>query len=349
MDNRYNILRDSVDLSSITQLCKTISIVGSHIADMPLLPTIKESQLRKFRPVSRRISSYQEFEIPKKSGGVRKILAPTGELKKIMKALSFILNTIYTPTDAAMGFVFSRSVKTNASHHLNANYVLNIDLSDFFPSISVLKVEHSLIKEGVSPFVASLIATICCYPVKEGTRYVQSLPQGAPTSPVLSNICCRSMDNQLSGLANRFHLHFTRYADDITFSSNHNVYQEDGEFWQELKRIISENHFTLNEKKTRLMKHGARQEVTGVTVGDKTNVSRTYVKNLRAMIHQLQSEKVTEEKLNIIRGKLNYMRMIKGPEDSTYSALAIKFNMAIKGRVPKKKKKRRRTKQLITK
>ena len=338
MDIRADILRESIDITSIPQLCKSISLVGSHVADMPLIPTLEESQLRKYRYVYRRLSAYQEFEIPKKSGGTRKILAPTGELKKIMKALSYILNTIYVPTESAMGFVCKRSVKDNASRHLHANYVLNIDLSNFFPSISTSQVDRSLRKEGVDPMVASLIATICCYPTKTEFGYIQSLPQGAPTSPILSNICCRSLDKQLDGLAKRFHLTFTRYADDITFSSNHNVYQEDGEFWKELKRIIAEHHFALNDKKTRLMKCGAKQEVTGVTVGDKVNVSRKYIKNLRAMIHQLKSERVNKEKLNIIRGKLNYLRMIKGADDPTYKTLCIKFNLAIKGRVPKKRK-----------
>ena len=336
------LMKENVDLSSLSGLCKSISFAGSYIGTMPLVPTIDEYKLKKYRAISVRLAAYKEFEIPKKNGETRKILAPSGELKQLMSVLNFILNAIYTPTDSAMGFVCERSVLTNANHHLNQNYVLNLDLSDFFPSISSHKVESSLVAEGVSPLVASLISTICTFPRREEDHYVQTLPQGAPTSPVLSNICCRSLDKQLTGLADRFHLNYTRYADDITFSSNHNVYQADGEFWQELKRIIAAHNFILNEKKTRLQKRGSRQEVTGVTVGVKANVSRTYIKNLRAMIHNLASIPLTNHFLNVVRGKLNYLRMIKGADDSTYRTLCIKFNAAIKGRVPKKRKKRRK-------
>ncbi len=341
------IMKENVDLSSLSGLCKSISFAGSYIGVMPLVPTIDEYKLKKYRALSARLSAYKEFEIPKKSGGTRKILAPSGELKQLMSVLNFILNAIYTPTDSAMGFVCERSVLTNANHHLNQNYVLNLDLSDFFPSISSQKVERALVAEGASPLVASLISTICTFPRMEGDHCVQTLPQGAPTSPVLSNICCRSLDKHLTGLANRFHLNYTRYADDITFSSNHNVYQADGEFWLELKRIIDAHHFVLNEKKTRLQKRGARQEVTGVTVGVKANVSRIYVKNLRATIHNLANIPLTNHLLNVACGKLNYLRMIKGAEDPTYRSLCVKFNLAIKGRVPVKKKKKSKRKSKL--
>ena len=137
----------------------------------------------------------------------------------------------------------------------------------------------------------------------------------------------------VSGLSRRFHLAYTRYADDITFSSNHNVYQPDGVFMQELHRIIDECHFTINPKKTRLQKRGTRQEVTGLTVCSKPNVSRKYIKSLRAQIHKIKhTEAPTVHEINVARGKLNYLRMVKGATDPTYLAYLKHLNIAVKGK-----------------
>jgi hypothetical protein len=142
-----------------------------------------------------------------------------------------------------------------------------------------------------------------------------------------------TLDQRLAGLAKRFHLTYTRYADDITFSSQHNVYQVDGEFMKELRKIVEECRFSINPKKTRLLKQGERQEVTGLTVSEKPNVSRRYVKNLRAMIHRIhQQEQPTTHDVNVVRGKLNFLRMVKGKEDATYVAMVKKLNRSVKGK-----------------
>ena len=172
------------------------------------------------------------------------------------------------------------------------------------------------------------------------------LPQGAPTSPLLTNAICDTLDRRLHGLAKRFGLHYSRYADDITFSSMHNVYQSESEFRKELKRIISEQHFTINEKKTRLNHCSGRQEVTGLTVGAKINVARKYVKDVRAILHiwekygmnaayatfypRYKSEKCQlhrgETNLeNVISGKLCYLKMVKGENDPVYTKLQAQF------------------------
>ncbi len=232
-----------------------------------------------------------------------------------------------------MAFVRGRSIVENASQHIGQNYVLNLDLSDFFTSITANMVEHNLVKLGIAPLVARDIASICTYPMVNDHHVVNVVPQGAPTSPVISNICAMTLDNRLSGLARRFHLIYTRYADDITFSSNHNVYQKDGAFMEELNRIIAECHFTINPKKTRLQKRGSRQEVTGLTVGQKTNVSRKYIKNLRALIHKIRyQESPTMHDIHVVRGKLNFLRMVKGTDNPTYIAYVKKLNMAVKGK-----------------
>lgn len=173
------------------------------------------------------------------------------------------------------------------------------------------------------------------------------LPQGAPTSPVFSNVVCQKLDRRLTGLAKRFNLKYTRYADDITFSSMHNVYNDEGVFIIELKRIIEDQGFHINESKTRLQKRGYRQEVTGLVVNDKINVRKNYVKQLRMWLYywekygyekaeQIFKKDYTREKehvkntgaklYNVIDGKLEFLKMIKGIEDSTFIGLSERFN-----------------------
>ena len=339
----YQNLKMDIDLSSRDALYNSIYKVMPYVSNTLLAsPSVLYKKIRFYNNVKNRLSAYHEFLIPKKTGGTRKILAPNSDLKSLMSAIAFILNTMYMPSDSVMGFVKQRSVLTNAQKHVGNNYVFNIDLSDFFPSITDSMIEAQLLKMNIPPLATRIISSVCTYPQKmEGGTYRQVLPQGSPASPILSNICCISLDKALEGLAKRFHLTYSRYADDITFSSNHSVYQEDGEFMTELQKIIATHHFFINPKKTRLQKRGTRQEVTGVSVNEKTNVSRKYVKNLRALIHQIAlAKKLSTKKVNVARGKLNYLRMIKGANDSTYKTLCIKLNLALKGKhfTPKKKR-----------
>ena len=315
------------------ELCGSINEIGPYVSGLAISNPISVIRLHYYTFVGIRRDSYRQFHIPKKSGGVRTITAPDGELKDIMLTLAFILSELYVPTPEAMAFISGRSIVENANQHVGQNYVLNLDLSDFFTSITANMVEHNLVKLGIAPLVARDIATLCTYPVINDHHVLNVVPQGAPTSPVISNICAMTLDNRLSGLARRFHLTYTRYADDITFSSNHNVYQKDGEFMEELNRIIAECHFTINSKKTRLQKRGSRQEVTGLTVVQKTNVSRKYVKNLRALIHRIRCQETpTKHDINIVRGKLNFLRMVKGADNPTYIAYIKKLNMSVKGK-----------------
>lgn len=302
----------------------------------------------------KRRAGYRKFAIPKKSGGKRDISAPSGNLKWIQICLNEIFKTIYSPSDYAMGFTTGRSVVDNALIHTNQNYVFNIDLKDFFPSIDQARVWRRL---QLAPFnfnkeIASVIAGLCCMEIYdtegETVRYV--LPQGAPTSPLLTNAICDTLDRRLHGLAKRFGLHYSRYADDITFSSMHNVYHDGSEFRKELVRIIAGQHFRLNEKKTRLQHCSGRQEVTGLTVGRKINVTQKYVKDVRAILHiwEKYGERAAyavfyprykaakghihngEPNIeNVISGKLCYLKMVKGETDPVYVKLKTQFNRVL--------------------
>jgi hypothetical protein len=271
-----------------------------------------------------------------------------------------------------MGFVRDKSIVTNARQHAASNYVYNIDLKDFFPSIDQARVwkcmqlrPFNLTKESTEKKtdtatnrleIANIIAALCCTEMeverinKDGDwekvkRNV--LPQGAPTSPVMTNIVCQRLDFLLTGVAKRFNLKYTRYADDITFSSMHNVYQQGSDFLSELNRIIIQQGFTIKESKTRLQKQGYRQEVTGLIVNEKVNVQQRYIKQLRMWLYYWErygydkafefflpqykadrgfSKKGKPDMANVIGGKLDYLRMVKGSENETYLKLKGRFD-----------------------
>ncbi len=303
-------------------------------------------------PASDVIKRYKDFEIPKKSGGKRKISAPVDGLKIILKCLNMILQEIYEPSKYAMGFAKNRSVVDNAKRHINQNYVFNIDLKDFFPSITRARICARL---KVKPFefsddIARMISGLCTMKVTDGENVKYVLPQGAPTSPTITNIICDKLDHKIAGLAKRFGLNYSRYADDITFSSSHNVYQEESDFRKELQRIVTDEGFVINDKKTRLQKRGSRQEVTGVIVCEKTNVTKKYVKEIRNLLYiwerygyndavsrffpEYKKEKGYTKKGNpnldaVLGGKLLYMKMVKGENDSVYKRLQEKYDSLI--------------------
>ena len=296
---------------------------------------------------------FRTFSIPKKSGGFRQIAIPYAKLKGILYQTKNILDAHYKPKQCVQGFAIGRSVVGNAEMHIHQNYVFNIDLSDFFPSISLGRIctRLQLPPYNFSKKVSNIIACLCTmkYDDNNGGTF-NALPQGAPTSPILSNIVCEQLDRRLMGVAKKFGLHYSRYADDMTFSSMHNVYDENGEFRTELRRIISDQGFIINEKKTRLQKIGSRQEVTGLIVGDKVNVSREYINELRSTLHVWEkfgyadayawfysrykankghSKKGEPVLENVIDGKLNYLKMVKGETDSTYKKLRTRFESLV--------------------
>jgi hypothetical protein len=427
---------------------------------------------------------YHEFTIKKKSGEDRTILAPVPELKAIQKSIAFVMQCVFEPHKAAMGFVRNKSIVDNARIHQGSNYVYNIDLKDFFSSVDQARVwkclqlrpfylldgmaepditfdrskfhkynhlpaklqekinkysyedypfsegswsfetnnkativyklekrkptegtivifksksnlapvrqmaeslikghnldmdsewledyllekvivshQNSLQKNETRLKLASCIASICCTEIeverKDGTGAWKNqrrnvIPQGAPTSPVISNIICQRLDFLLTGVAKRFGLKYTRYADDITFSSMHNVYQPESEFLQEVDRIIAEQGFHLKESKTRLQKRRYRQEVTGLLVNDKVNVQQRYVKQLRLWLYHWErygytranrffAEQYIKDKghlkegrpdmSNVIGGKLDYLKMVKGNDSKSYFKLIERFHKLIK-------------------
>lgn len=294
---------------------------------------------------------YITFQVPKKKKGeFRTIDAPCAGLKMIQRALNLIFQTIYTPHEAAMGFVPHRSVVTNARVHVGQKYVYNVDLKDFFPSITSGRLFKRL---QVAPFymdkkMASIVTDLCCYTNADGKNV---LPQGAPTSPTITNFISEHLDRKLSKLARAYGMKYTRYADDITFSCSSNMFAEDGKFCKSLQNIIeNEEHFKINTDKTRLCHSGERQEVTGLTVNEQTNVTRKYVKQMRLFLHIWEAKGLPEAQRlfekhytpkttrpnagiphieNVIAGKLLYLKMVIGEDRDMYKRLASRLDILV--------------------
>lgn len=291
---------------------------------------------------------YTTFTISKRRGGQRTILAPPEDLKAAQRALSEFLQDNITPGASAHGFVRGRSIASNAENHVSRRYVLNVDLKDFFPTVNFGRVRGLFMSP---PFcaqekIATILAQICCH---KG-----ALPQGAPTSPVVSNFICHKMDGQLVRLAQKYGCFFSRYADDLTFSKRKGAFPPEIAFrteddnvsvGEELRMIIQNNGFIIHPDKVKLYRNTQRQTVTGLTVNQKVNVSRIYIRQIRAMICDWRRNGQLEAEIHhhakhyrrpdrlggvppielIIQGKLNFLKMIRGTDDSVRRSLQRQF------------------------
>lgn len=314
---------------------------------------IQLKQLTYYANPNNSADRYHTFIIRKKSGGERQINAPITGLKSILKVLNVIFQNIFEVHNAANGFVLERSIVDNAKNHLGKNYVYNLDLKDFFHSFDRKRVKGALMQE---PFnlkdnkekLAFLISSLCTHPLEINEKKINVLPQGSPTSPSLTNILCIRLDRRLNGLAKKVGAKYTRYADDITFSAPTNVFKKES-FQNELIRIITEDQkLEINPKKTRLQKQFHRQVVTGLTVNEKVNVPQRYVKQIRMWIYYWEkygylraqelflsdykkdkghTMKGVPNLANVIAGKLDFLKMVKGEGDSTYANLKNRFYM----------------------
>ena len=291
--------------------------------------------------------AYRNFKIPKKKGGHREIQTPEPELKKIQWELNYYLQCVYNTfkPNSSHGFILSNedneplNILTNAKMHVAKQYVINIDITDFFSSISNSQIRN-LFKEAPFSFDENISTCLTLL-----TTFEKRLPMGAPTSPVLSNLICLALDVELNKMTELCGGIYSRYADDITFSfDSKNVSLQNLE---NAKIALKKLGFKINEKKTRIRSTNSKQEVTGITVNKKPNVGRRYIRNIRAILHDSKLNglqyarsryKGFKQKyypnpdtafISSLKGKIEFVGFVRGKEDGIYLKMKEQFGEII--------------------
>jgi retron-type reverse transcriptase len=268
---------------------------------------------------------YHHFDIAKKTGGVRSISAPKAALAQCQR---WVLDNILARLEVgpqAHGFVPGRSIVTNAEPHAGRAVVVNLDLKDFFPSITFRRVKGLFHALGYSEHLATVLGLLCTEPPRvaaevDGKVYhvalgARVLPQGACTSPAITNALCRRLDRRLDALARRHAYQYSRYADDLTFSGDRPAVV--GRLLRSARSIVAAEGFTEHPTKTRVMRRSRRQEVTGVTVNSRPTVSRRQLRTLRAVLHNVARDGLRSQNRDnhpnfaaYLRGRVEYACMI---------------------------------------
>lgn len=292
--------------------------------------------------------NYKNFQIKKSNGENREISAPQDGISILQEKFKVILDYFYRPKRSAHGFISGKSIKTNAEKHTKKTYVVNLDIEDYFGTITFARV-YGLLKSKPFNFAhpaATVLAQLC---TKDG-----KLPQGSCTSPVLANLISTSMDKQLTQLAKRKNITYTRYADDLTFSFRQKSMPEifsksEGaniEIGDTVRKIIESNGFKINEEKFRVQERHQKQVVTGLTVNEKVNIDRKYIRVTRSMIDKWCKDKTqasitfcankriqttTNQKAisifrNHIYGRLSFIKMIRGGDFPVYLKLMTRMS-----------------------
>lgn len=294
--------------SAIGPLYSTSSLQMSHLENLKKTTSLTElAVLLGYKPKALsyilykipQINKYKEFTIPKKNGGERRIKAPVDKVKHLQRRLADLLNQCFDEISQkeghkkslSHGFRKDHSISTNANNHTNKRHVFNIDLQDFFPSINFGRVRGFFIKNShfeLNPKIATIIAQIACHN--------NELPQGSPCSPIISNLIGHLLDIRMANFAKKTKCTYSRYADDLTFSTNRKEFpekialQNNGNEWASsrmLKKEIEKVGFTVNEKKTSLQYKTSRQIATGLVVNKKVNIKKEYYRQTRSMCHSL--------------------------------------------------------------
>jgi RNA-directed DNA polymerase len=293
--------------------------------------------------------SYKTFSIPKRRGGTRTISAPANNLKILQQKLNHVFRLVYKTKNVVHGFAVGKDIVTNAALHTKRRFVLNIDLKDFFHSINFGRVRGMLMARPyfVGSGAATVLAQVCTFDGK--------LPQGAPTSPMVTNMVCGRLDSELKKLAFSHRCNYTRYADDITISSSrrsfpHSLAEHKGAPGSaavgiELMKAIKSNGFEVNPDKVRLQLFNERQEVTGLVCNKFPNVPRAYIRQLRGTLHAWKKFGGlaaaahffanyyhkrpgigdVEVFKRVIRGRIEFVGHVRGKDDPIYRKSLLQF------------------------
>lgn len=305
-DNIYKEWYEAIDVQNIGKKAKyelkrhvkkildSNGVVVLNIMHLAQLVNINREEIYKM--LSSTDSYYRQFSIPKRHGGMREISAPYPSLMSIQKWIyREILFPKYQFPSSVSGFVKGKSIRDNASPHCGHDIVLQMDIKDFFPSITLNRVVNVFKILGYHNQMAYSLARLCC---KDG-----ALPQGSPASPILSNIIAGRMDRRLCALCNKFDITYTRYADDLTFSGKY----IGKSFTRIVTKIISDEGFAINESKTRHLRKYSRKILTGVSISSgKPTIPRSLKRRLR------------QESFYIHKYGIENHKKFKGIKDSRY-------------------------------
>lgn len=281
------------------------------------------------------ISHYHHFTIPKKSGGKRILSAPKKHLRQAQEWIRAHLLDRVEVHPCAYGFVRGKSIVDNAAHHVGKAAVIKMDLKDFFPSVHYPRVKGMYQSLGYSPAVSTLLALLCTEPPRRKVEFDdriyhvalgdRHLPQGAPTSPAITNLLCRRLDERLLGLADSHGFAYTRYADDLTFSCWPSGVKRIGALLGTARGIVRYEGFEVNEEKTRVLRSSRRQAVTGIIVNEKPNLNRGELRAFRALLHQVEQKGLEGQNIHnhpnfweYIKGYTSYIGMVRGEAAAPY-------------------------------
>ncbi len=282
--------------------------VIENISDISYRLLISERLLFKMSKFSEKY--YKSFTIPKKGGGIRDISSPSYSLRVIQSWILVDILDKVPISDTSMGFRRGNKfgIKPNAQKHCGSDYVLKMDLKDFFPSINRFKV-YSIFKNiGYSQFISNVLTNYCLYN--------DSVPQGASTSPMISNIVFRNIDQNIQDYCNNNSIIYTRYADDMIFSSYNRSNLED--LKSIVKKMVENEGYNINTKKTRLMQPSGRKIVTGLVINSgNTKVLRDIKRNIRAAIYN----DIIKENGRLSKKTLGYLAYIQSIESEKYEKL----------------------------
>ena len=300
-------------------------------ADVAALLEIDLRRLRwlTFHRESSRVTHYRQFTIPKARGGERLIASPRQALRGAQERIRTLILRLVPLEEAAQAFVPGRSTKTNAEPHLGAGLLVKVDLEDFFGSIHFPRIRGLFSSFGYSGMVATLLALLTteaprmACEIDGATYYValgaRALPQGALTSPDLTNLIVRRLDRRLAGYARARGWTYTRYADDLAFSRTEVAREHVGPLLGFLRRTTAEEGFRINKGKTVVVRRGRQLRVTGIVVNERLGVPRKALRKFRAAVHRVSREGFSNrgERLRLL-GYAAYVRMIKPAQGERY-------------------------------
>lgn len=334
---KKNVLERFSNLEDIRQFPSLLNFIDDNISSNEDRKKITLKNL--YFLASTKDGRYKTSTIPKKNGKNRIIDAPDLPLKRIQKLINILFQILFEKKVHynSNGFLLNRGIVRNAICHVGKRYLLNLDIQDFFPTITFRRIKAVL---SFNPFnlkderekIAFMIANICTY---NGI-----LPQGAPTSPILSNIITQSLDRKITKFCISRKIRYSRYADDLSFSSNENIF--DKNLISDLIKIVESENFKINTEKTRLKTNGERQEVTGIIVNKRLNVNRHFLKKTRAILHNWEKKGVlfTQNKFllhynkpdkgdidfkNVLWGYISFIGLIRGKDDKIFTNFFHKY------------------------